>query len=191
MSELGKSSCGSPEHGINDSLMGMWVANYAARTPDCQAARDATWEMLDDSPQPDAHLIIKKEFGGHSRRGKYFSGAPELVAETCVSSRSYDLHQKLDLYLEAGVDEYVAVLVEEREIRWMRRAGRLFQPIKPGRDGIIHSRLFGGLWLDPNVVLACDGARVLDTLDLGLASPDHAAFCVKLERKRADWERSK
>jgi hypothetical protein len=52
--------------------------------------------MQEDSPQPDVYLRILPERGGQSGdRGLYAQGAPELVAEICLSSTAYDLHQKL------------------------------------------------------------------------------------------------
>lgn len=44
--------------------------------------------------------------------GKFAQGAPELLAEIALSSTSYDLHQKLELYLSAGVLEYLVVSLQ-------------------------------------------------------------------------------
>ncbi len=39
---------------------------------------------------------------------------------------------------------------------------------------------FPGLWLDPAALMRKDFAGVLDVLERGLASPDHAAFVARL-----------
>jgi hypothetical protein len=39
-----------------------------------------------------------------------------------------------------------------------------------------------GLWLQPDALLAGDLSRVLETLQQGLASQEHKAFCAALER---------
>ena len=75
--------------------------------------------MLTDSPQPDVHLRISSGLGGTSKeKGKYLEGAPELIVEVCLSSTSYDLYEKLDLYRTAGVKEYLTVLVHDQEVRF-------------------------------------------------------------------------
>ena len=98
-------------------------------------------------------------------------------------SVNYDLHEKLDVYLEHGAREYLAVLVEDREVRWhIRRSGR-FATMR-ARDGLLRSRTFPGLWLDPAALLAGDGARLLETLRLGLDTDEHAAFAARLVDRR-------
>ena len=37
-----------------------------------------------------------------------------------------------------------------------------------------------GFWLDPEAMLACVNRRIRETIDRGIASPDHAAFVEKL-----------
>src|SRR5205814_719652 len=129
----------------------------------------------EDVPQPDVYLRILPASGGQSRdRGKYPEGAPEMVAEVCVSSRAYDLHQKRELYRAAGVREYLAVLVEEQAIRWHRRGRTGFRVVPAGADGVHRSAVFPGLWLDGPALLKGDMARVLATLGEGLAAPEHA-----------------
>ncbi len=101
--------------------------------------------MLGDGPQPDLHLRVLEESGGQARlEGKYLHGAPELAAETCLSSAAYDLHEKLDLYRAALVREYIVVLLNEREVRWHRLEKGIYMPLSPGPDGIIRSVIFPG-----------------------------------------------
>src|SRR5262245_15596380 len=111
-----------------DSAVIYWLKHYALHTPGCQASNNATWHMLEDAPMPDSNLRIVREGGGTSWvEYNYFHGVPELAAEICRSSSSYDLHQKKELYEAAGVKEYVAVLLEEQSVRWHRLVGGRYQ----------------------------------------------------------------
>jgi Uma2 family endonuclease len=178
----------SRSHGDFDSHVGAWLWMYSASTPGCEAGGNATWLMKEeDAPQPDCDLRILPEYGGQSRmEGEYSAGAPELLAEVCLSSTSYDLHQKYDLYEQAGVQEYVALLLREQEVRWHRLVDGKFQVISPGGDGILRSVAFPGLWLDPAVLLVKDKQRMLAVLQQGLQSPEHAVFVAELAKRKKD-----
>jgi Uma2 family endonuclease len=173
------------DHGDSDNDVAVWLGHYAAATPGTRASSNATMLMLDDAPQADIHLRILPEAGGQSSiEGLYLRGAPELAAEICRTSAVYDLHQKLTLYQEAGVQEYVAVLLFEQEIRWRRLEQGAYQLLAP-EDGIYRSRIFPGLWLDGSALLAGNMARVLTTLQQGLATADHADFAALLAKRMA------
>jgi Uma2 family endonuclease len=174
------------EHGDNDAWVTGWLAYYAIHTPGCQPAVNATWLMHQDAAQPDTCLRILPDYGGQSRvQGRYAAGAPEFLAEMCLSSTSYDLHQKLELYRSAGVQEYLAVLLREQEVRWHVRAGDVFEAIPLPTDGVYKSRVFPGLWLHAEALLANDMVRVMATLNLGLQCPEHAEFVKQLQQKRS------
>jgi Uma2 family endonuclease len=175
------------DHGEADNDVGTWLGVYRAATPGCAAANNATWLMAEDSsPQPDTSLRILPEYGGQSRmEGRYAAGAPEFLAEVCLSRTAYDLHQKLELYQESGVQEYLAVLMREQEVRWHRLVGGSFEVTPAPADGIYRSAVFAGLWLDAAALLAGDLARVLAVLNDGLRSPEHAAFVQQLAARRA------
>ncbi len=164
-------------HSSHDGLIITWLVTYAARTPGCAAGSSGTWLMLEDAPQPDAYMRILPERGGQSRvKGSYGAGAPELAAEVCFSSADYDLGPKQELYRAAGVQEYVTVLLGESRVLWQRLVKGRYTPLPPGSDGVLRSVLFPGLWLDPAALLAENGAPVLEVLDEGLKSAEHAAF---------------
>jgi len=55
--------------------------------------------------------------------------------------------------------------------------------LKPGRDGVIRSVEFPGLWLDERSFLEGNMLRVLEVLQQGLNSPDHAEFVKRLAAK--------
>jgi Uma2 family endonuclease len=140
--------------------------------------------MLEDAPQPDDYLRIIPECGGQCTiEGKYLKGAPELVAELSLSSAAYDLHQKLELYEEAGVQEYIAVLVYEREVRWHRHTSNGYQRLLPDADGIHRSLVFPGLWIDCKALLTDDMPRLVAVLQEGLKSPEHAALVSMLAQR--------
>jgi hypothetical protein len=173
------------EHAMRESDLSGWVALYRAATPGCAAAHNATWLMGDAAPQPDLSLHILAEWGGVVRvQGRYLVGAPEFVSEVCVTSAAYDLHQKLELYREAGVREYLAILLHESEVRWHRLVAGRFEVMPAPADGIYRSMVFPGLWLDAAALLKGDLARVLSVLQEGLKTPDHAAFVQELARRK-------
>lgn len=175
----------SRAHAEHDSLLHVFLGTYAFRTPGCRAGNSGTWLMGEDAPQPDAHLVILPEYGGQSCvEGNYRAGAPELAGEITVSTGSYDMGPKLDLYRAAGVREYVAVTLGEPQVLWHRLIDGRYVLIAPGRDGLLRSSVFPGLWLDAAALLALDGARVLDALEQGLKSPEHAEFARSLAQKK-------
>jgi len=175
----------SVDHRSHDGLVTGWLSYYGARTPGCEGGSNGTWLMLEDAPQPDADLRILPEYGGQSRvEGLYCAGAPELAAEVSLSSASYDLGPKMELYRAAGVREYVTVLVGESRITWYRLVDGKYIALQPGPDGLLRSVVFPGLWLDPAALLARNGARVFDVLDLGLRSPEHQDFVRALAKSQ-------
>jgi hypothetical protein len=175
----------SAEHGDTDGDVGTWLGVYKAFTPGTASGRNTTSFMLDDTPQPDLNLRLLPEYGGASWvEEKYLHGLPELLAEVCVSTASYDLHQKYDLYQSAGVPEYLAVVVFEREIRWHVLVNGRYQLLSPDADGLYRSRIFPGLWLDGAALLAGDLRRVLERLQEGLRSPAHERFLADLAARR-------
>ncbi len=174
------------EHGSTDLNVAAWLGVYKAATPGCEGLCNATWLMGEDNaPQPDTSLRILPECGGQSRtEGPYAAGAPEFLAEVCVSSTAYDLHAKLEVYEESGVQEYLAVLMREHEVRWHRLTGGHFEVLPAPADGVYRSAAFPGLWLDAAALLRGDLARVLAVLNDGLKSPEHQQFVDQLAARR-------
>ena len=173
-------------HGSQDNLVGWWLRFYSIHTPGCEAANNTTWYMLEDAPQPDVYLRILPEYGGQSgvAAGKYGAGAPELAVEVSLASASRDRGPKLDLYRQAGVQEYVTVRIEKPNLVWRRLETGAYHELRPDADGFLRSVVFPGLWLDPQALLAQDGARLLEVLKQGLASPEHEEFVRILARRR-------
>jgi Uma2 family endonuclease len=176
----------SPVHGSMENNVSAWLGVYKAYTPGCEAGNNTTWLMEEEAPQPDTSLWVLPEYGGEAgeQRG-LLSGAPGFLAEVCLSSASYDLHQKLEVYQEAGVQEYLAVLMHERELRWHRLSRRRFKVVPAPADGIYRSNVFPGLWLDSAALLGNEMARVLKVLQQGIDTPEHEAFVNRLAARKA------
>ena len=140
----------------------------------------------ENEPQPDGLLLIEPERGGQALIDEegYIVGGPELVAEISASSVSRDLKPKLRVYQRHRVQEYIVVRVRDEEVDWFIRRRGQFRRLRPGRDGIIRSEVFPGLWLDPSALIRRDLVRVLAVLQQGLASPEHAAFVARLKEKK-------
>lgn len=176
----------SVDHGDTDGDVGCWLGTYKAATTGTAGGHNTTSFVRDDTPQPDLNLRLLPECGGRSWvEEKYLHGVPELLAEVCVSTASYDLHQKYDLYEAAGIPEYLAVVVFEREIRWHVLVDGRYQLLSPDADGLHRSRIFPGLWLDGQALLDGDLRRVLDRLQEGLRSAEHERFVAELAARRA------
>jgi Uma2 family endonuclease len=128
-------------------------------------------------------LLIIPSAGLKSRltkKGHYLSGAPELAFEISNSSASYDVHEKRESYRSHGVREYVVWRVRDGVVDWWELRGRSYHALPCDKHGVIHSRLFPGLWLDVKALLADSPSQVMATLQKGLASADHAAFVKQL-----------
>ena len=175
----------SAEHNDMDGNLGIWLGTYRVATPGAASGHNGMLFMQDDAPQADLNLRILPEYGGGSWiEGGYFHGVPELLVEICRSSAAYDLHVKYDLYQAARVPEYLAVLLYEREIRWHVLEGDVYRQLPPDADGLWRSRIFPGLWLDGQALLAGDMPRVLNRLHEGLQSPEHREFVERLAERR-------
>ncbi len=180
-------------HGRPHSRVVHWLCLYMDATPGTDVL-DNTTTILDEEsePQPDACLLIRPEFGGQTKETEegYVLGAAELVVEIAVSSAAIDLHRKKQDYEQAGVREYVVVLVEQREIQWFRRGKSGFKPVKPV-EGIFRSHHFPGLWLDPESLFERSFQNLHSTLRAGLATAEHAAFVETLAKRAAKLAKRK
>jgi Uma2 family endonuclease len=171
----------SQPHADHHLAICLWLGLYMDSTPGCAAGSDATWLMgANDVPQPDVALRILPEYGGQSHnKGDYSAGAPELIVEISGSSSSRDLGIKLELYRRAGVREYLTVLLKPRQAIWRQLVRGRYREIAADEDGLLRSRVFPGLWLNPAALW--DSKLSLRTaVEQGLRSPEHAAFVKRL-----------
>ena len=135
-----------------------------------------------NEPQPDVLLRLDPALGGRSLLSAdgYLEGAPELIGEIAASSTSYDMNQKKAVYARHGIQEYLVVLPLEQDVAWFVLRDEGYVRLQPDADGILHSQIFPGLWLQPAAIWANDLASMLAVLQQGLASPEHAALVEKL-----------
>jgi hypothetical protein len=139
----------STDHGDMDFNAVTLLGFYRAMTPGCTGGSNTTTYILDDAPQPDVNLRIVTELGGKSWvEDRYLHGSPELLLEVCNSTESIDLHQKLDLYEEARVQEYLVIVVQKKEVLWHRLVKGRYKLITPDAKGVFRSVVFPGLWVD-------------------------------------------
>lgn len=162
-----------------------WLGRYHARTPGTHGGVNGSCRLdLNNEPQPDAALIIDPACGGQvvlSSDG-YIEGGPELVVEVASSSASLDMNAKLRVYERNGVREYVVWRVAQQQIDWFVLRDGQFEPLTPQANGSLRSEVFPGLWLDLAALLRGDMPRVLADVQQGVASPEHAAFVVRLQQ---------
>ena len=125
---------------------------------------------------------MRIETGGQTRLDEYeyVVGCPELVCEVANSSVSYDLHVKRDDYERYGALEYFAAIVREGRVARFARRGDQLVDVPPDADGILRSTAFPGFWLDPAALFRGDARRLMDVLNRGIATPEHAAFAASL-----------
>jgi Uma2 family endonuclease len=175
-------------HGEPHSNLAGWLFIYRLSTPGVHGADNASMRMLigENEPQPDLSLRIEEACGGQSKLDPagYLVGAAELTAEVAASSASYDLHEKLAAYEANGVLEYVVWRVEEQEIDWFLLKRGKYQRLARTKDCIYKSKVFPGLWLDPEAMVAENLTRAVEILQQGIAAPEHQRFVAKLARRK-------
>ena len=172
------------EHQVADGAILFWLGAYVAMTPCLQFGGDGSVRLdADNEVQPDALLRIEETCGGQSRVGAdgFIEGAPELVVEISGSSASYDLHAKLNIYRRAGVREYVVWRVYDDAIDWFAQEEGRFVAQMPDEQGVFASRVFPGLRLPAESMLAGKLAAVLAAVQQGAQTQDHADFIKKLK----------
>jgi Uma2 family endonuclease len=169
------------KHGTRHLALGTVFGIYEAHTCGVEAGDNTTILLGDEGePQPDLYLRILEECGGQSRASAddYILGAPELLSEIALSSRSIDLHGKRLDYRRYGALEYVVACLKERQLRWFDL--RSDRELPADADGVCRVHAFPGLWIHAEALFAKDLPQLLATLNEGLASPEHVAFVQKL-----------
>jgi len=161
-----------------------WLNHYRVFTPGVRVGGNSTVRLdLENEPQPDGLMIVEPSHGGRVviSTDDYIEGSPDLVAEVSASSASFDLHTKLRVYRRNEVREYVVWRVLDGAIDWFVLRQGAYSPLPLSKAGIYQSEVFPGLWLDPAALARSDLAAVLQVLQQGLASPEHAAFVARLQ----------
>jgi hypothetical protein len=109
------------------------------------------------------------EAGDHLTRAEFerrYKAMPEL--------------KKAEL-IEGVVKEYLVWRVRDQAIDWFVLRQGQYRPL-PLADGLYRSEVFPGLWLDPAALTRFDLATVLQVLQRGAASAEHAAFVTRLQQ---------
>jgi Uma2 family endonuclease len=174
-------------HGRQHSHLNFWLCAYEGSTPGVEVGDNSTVRLdIANMPQPDCLLFVQPEHGGKVRIDEdgYIEGAPDLVAEVAASSVALDLGSKLTAYRRNGVREYVVWKVLQRQIEWYVNRGDGFELMLPAANGVLHSAVFPGLWLEPSALVRGDVNAVLALVQQGLGSQEHGAFLATLEQAR-------
>lgn len=172
------------QHSAPHALLMAWLGVYYFATPGIGLGDKGTVSLEEKSlPQPDAFLLLPAELGGQAIENEtgYLDGPPAWIGEVAASSASIDLHTKLQLYERAGVPEYLVWRTVNRAIDWFELRDNRYVPLAVD-NGILKSRRFPGLWLDPVAMIAGDSQRVYEVLQAGIATAEHEAFKAELAR---------
>lgn len=162
-----------------------WLSNYRAFTPGIRAGSTCTVRLdRNNEPQPDAILFVDPAKGGQAEIDEedFVAKAPEFVAEVATDDAGIDLQKKLPVYRRNEVREYVVWRVYDDAIDWFVLHGGAYEQIPADEAGIRKSENFPGLWLDSAALRRGDLPAVFQTVQLGLASPEHVQFVERLAR---------
>lgn len=168
-------------HGSTHVFLSMLFGLYVSETQGTEPGDNNSLLLgADSEPQPDLYLRVLPQFGGQSTTtpDDYVAGAPELVAEIALSSRSLDLHAKRADYGKHGVREYLVVVPRRSKIYWFDLESDAEH--SPSNDGIIRCHEFSGLWLHVEAILNSDYQTALAVLRAGIATTEHQTFAAKL-----------
>jgi hypothetical protein len=174
------------QHGNPHAYLTAWLVCYEMNTPGTSIGDNSTIRLDgDNEPQPDDTLLIKPGWGGNARIDSegYIEGGPELVAEVAASSVNIDLTSKLQVYSQHGVREYLVWRVLDQAVDWFVLRQGQYDRLAPTSGGVLQSEVFPGLWLDVAALVRLEVPAVMQQLQQGLASPDHAAFVTRLQQQ--------
>ena len=156
-------------HGKPHASMIGWLVAYCVATPGIETLDNTTVVLdADNEVQPDVLLRFVKYGRTHLNEKGYVVSAPELIVEIAVSSTTIDMHAKKNIYRRNGVQEYLVWQIRDERMDWFELRDEEYKLIAPDENGILHSRVFPGLWLDADAMLSDDLARVLRELQTGL-----------------------
>ena len=154
-------------HAKLDGFIHSWLFNYSAMH-ELEFYPNATLLLDSDNAfQPDSMLCSKPRKGGRvwlNDKG-YLCGSPELVVEVAASSATIDLRDKLRVYRRRGVSEYIVWRTADKAVDWFVLEEGEYIPMTAGKDHKLRSKIFHGLVLDVEALLALDGAKVLAAIE--------------------------
>jgi Uma2 family endonuclease len=169
-------------HGVPHSALVMWLGVYRAHTPGVQVADNGTVRLDENNePQPDGMLFIERGGQAQVDADDFLAGAPEFAAEVSASRVRLDLGPRMEAYRRNGVKEYLVWRVDDRAIDWFVLRRQQYEPL-PLTEGVYRSEVFPGLWLSPAALIGADLPAILQVLQEGIASAEHAAFVTRLQQ---------
>ncbi|MCP4358866.1 MAG: Uma2 family endonuclease [Chloroflexi bacterium] len=171
------------QHGTPHFDLISWLGMYRATTLGVQGADNTTVRLdFENEVQPD--ILLRLERGSSDKtEDDYLEGPPELIVEIAASSAAYDMYDKKRIYGRNGVQEYLVVQMYEHKIDWFALREGIYESLPMDQEGIICSDVFPGLWLNVTAFWANDLSQMLETLQAGLASPEHTTFTQSLVKK--------
>ncbi|MEL7036688.1 MAG: Uma2 family endonuclease [Cyanobacteria bacterium J06592_8] len=167
------------QHGKPHSRIITWLGVYQAATTEVDLSIEPTVRLdFDNEPQPDGVLFLEPQKGGKTRITEegYIEGVPELIVEIAASSAAIDLGSKKQVYRRNGVQEYLVWQSYENQLIWFILENEKYIQRQADETGILHSRVFPGLWLAVNELLSGNMKQVLKILQMGLESVEHEKF---------------
>ena len=171
-------------HGKAQMVLANWLGHYVAKTPGIAGYADNPTVRIDDenNPQPDLCMMLPRHVGGKAVIDKddYIHGPPALVCEVAGSSVSYDLHEKKNMYANKGASEYLVWRTEDEEVDWFSLQSGRYVLIDANSDGTLRSKVFPGLWLQPQILLKADLPALFRLLDESTCTAEHAAFVQRM-----------
>ncbi len=170
------------DHGCSNASLAAWLGFYASRTKGLFYGIHGTVRLDEHNEvQPDVMCMLPPHLGGRAfvDDDYYITGPPDLVIEVCESAVSIDLHAKMEAYRRNGVREYWVHRLQDEAIDLFVLIEGRYTPLDP-EEGLLKSRVFPGLWLDVDAVLADDLAKAFAAVDRGCATDEHAAFVKRL-----------
>lgn len=171
----------NPRHGEPHSDIIAWVGSYRAATPGIRVFDNTSLRLdADNEPQPDVSVFVDPQ--KTIPVDEILNVIPTLIVEIASSSAAYDLNQKLHVYRRNGVQEYLVLLVHERETRWYRWEEGQYIQLQPDSEGILCSQVMPGLWLHSERFWQGDLAGVLAVLQQGIDTPHHKAFIEQVQK---------
>ena len=109
-------------------------------------SRSAAHLSEHDGPEPDLMFISKQR--QHLVKPAYVDGAPDLIVEiTSPSTAHIDRVKKKKQYLEFGVQEYWMINPNQQTAEFLFNHEGEWEPLPVTPEGIFHSRVIPGFWL--------------------------------------------
>lgn len=156
------------------------IGDYVFETPGLVGYDNVSYRLnLRNEYQPD--LLIARGEDTEEGDDDIVTGSSELAVEICRTSRTIDFTKKFKVYREHKVAEYMIWDAKPATLHWWRWVDGKYEPLVPDAKGIIRSVELPGLWLDTVALKDRDRKAARQTMQLGVASPEHAAFVERLK----------